>query len=412
MGDSDSSGLGPSRRLSSDLPPSLPLVSPMRARRTGGHPRPGRGLRFVPGFPTQVSGLPSAISQTRFRSQVSSFSSSAFTLVELLVATAILTLLSGLLMSIANQVGSAWREGQSANERRSTGRAILDFMATEIRQASSGISHPEVIDFKSGPGSPPTYSSLATHFVASLPALIGVASTTYPNTTGNGSGNNPFLNPHAVFWQAPIARNTSRGSLATIGYFVRWDGTQARLCRYQVDPADTANYTVFKTPQVNWVTSGNLNAIAPATAPTYQGWFADNVIGLWIRPLDAFGHPIQYEAGVPMKINNGYGFDSRRGYISNGPDGVYNNADDVKVAGPALPPAVEIAIVTIDSTRASRITTGDVTTIQNLALAKAADPSKMWDATDGIPAFLTGLPKGMRQAARCFSTTVYLVNAH
>jgi prepilin-type N-terminal cleavage/methylation domain-containing protein len=347
-------------------------------------------------------------------------SARAFTLVEILVATAILSLLAGLLMSIANQVGTAWRDGQSANERRSTGRAILDFMAAEMQQASTGISHPEVIDYKTTT-SPPDIPFRSLHLVASLPALIGAASDDYPDTTSvTSNASAPYLNPHALFWQAPVARNTSGGALASIGYFVRWVGTEARLCRLQVDAADTANFTVTKpklinqqVSPVNWLTGSILNSFAPATAPTYRGWFADNVIGLWVRPLDAFGRPIQFEAksGIPVKINNGFGLDSRRGYISNGPDGVYGNADDIKVAGPALPPAIEIAIVTLDSTRASRITDGDVTTIRNLALAKASDPSKMWDAADGIPGFLTGLPVGLRQAARCFSTTVYLTNA-
>ena len=330
-----------------------------------------------------------------------------FTLVEILVATAILSLLAGMLMTVANQVGTAWRDGQSQNERRSTGRALLDFMAAEVQQASVGITQPEVIDFKT---SPPTYSSLSTHFVASLPALIGATGTSYPTTTANGSST--YLNPHALFWQAPIARNPAGGALASVGYFVRWVGTEARLCRLQVDAADTANFRVLRTPRENWLNNTILDNLAPASAPTYQGWFGDNVIGLWVRPLDAWGRPIQYEAetSTPQKINNGYGFDSRRGYVSNGPDGTYGNSDDVKVAGPALPPAVEIAIVTIDSTSARRITTSDVTAIRNLAAAKASDPARMWDATDGIPGFITQLPVGLQRTARSYSTTVYLAS--
>jgi hypothetical protein len=41
-------------------------------------------------------------------------------------------------------------------------------------------------------------------------------------TTKVPAGN---LYPHALFWQAPVAKNTSMGNIASVGYFIRWDTT-------------------------------------------------------------------------------------------------------------------------------------------------------------------------------------------
>ena len=342
----------------------------------------------------------------------------AFTLVEILVSVGILTVLSVMLMTIANQVGIAWRDGESQNLRRSNGRAILDFLASEMQQATTGITQPEILDFSA---STPAFTSLSTHFAASLPAVTGSAAADFNLDEAEADGTNAYLNPHAVFWQSPIARDASRGMIASVGYYVRWIGTQPQLCRFYVDPTNTANFTVFNSTKndatgeiryANWVSSTVLDAVSPAAAPDYEGWFADNVIALFVRPLDAWGTPITRDADKNL-TNFGYGFDSRRGYYSCGPDKTWDNGtdDDVAVSAPALPPAVEITIVTLDSRALARIGTADVTTIQITAKAKAQDPTKLWDADDGVQGFIAGLPTGLRQSARYFTTTVYLANA-
>jgi len=327
------------------------------------------------------------------------------------VAVAILTVLSGLLMTIANQVGTAWRDGQAQNERRSTGRAVLEYMASELQQATVGITQPQCINFTS---SPPSYSALTTQFICSV-------------DQGNATTSNPayvpanLLNPHAAFWQAPLPGSASAGGIGSIGYFVRWidhdnnAGTASRpqLCRFSVAASDTTNFRVFRTPAENWLATTILDAVAPATAGSYRGWFADNVIALWVRPLDKWGNAIQREgtSATPQSILNGYGYDSRRGYYSPGPDGDYGTTgDNLKVAGPALPAAVEIAIVTLDSLAVQRLTPGDVTIIQNAARAEASNPVTMWGVSNSLPNFINNLPRGLLRSARYFSTTVQLTS--
>ncbi len=59
-----------------------------------------------------------------------------FTLVELLVAVAILSILSLLLMVILNQVSAGWSLVQSQIDARQNGRAILTLMASDLRPAA------------------------------------------------------------------------------------------------------------------------------------------------------------------------------------------------------------------------------------------------------------------------------------
>jgi len=221
-----------------------------------------------------------------------------FTLVEILVATSLLVVISLFLVEIANQSARAWTQGEHQSNNRQRAQVALDFMGRELQQAllsSDPINGP--LEFVIDP----------------------TAVTSFPNRD-------------TIFWQAPVATDASRGDLAEVGYFVRWTGTQASLCRFFVNPSDTANYHLYDTPSPSqWVSDSILNTVAPADKTDhYQGLFLENVIGLWVQAYQVDG----------------------TAYLG-----------DSRTAG-HLPAFVQISLALIDTTIAARLTASQASTVQ------------------------------------------------
>src|SRR5438552_691359 len=133
-------------------------------------------------------------------------SRAAFTLIEMLVATAVLALLVVLLMEVVNRASATWVQAQGQVERRHNGRAIADFIGQELQAALLPVD--------------PTGSSNKLNLQFVLNPKIG--------------------DGDAVFWQAPLATDQTNGDIAEIGYFLKWTGTtgtpHGQLCRFFVNP--------------------------------------------------------------------------------------------------------------------------------------------------------------------------------
>jgi prepilin-type N-terminal cleavage/methylation domain-containing protein len=337
-----------------------------------------------------------------------------FTLVELLVSIGVLSILVVLLLGILNQLSSTFTEIRAQIYRHQNGQAILGLIASDLRVAML----PQNRTDKN-----------------SLELLVD------PLSLLNASPNN-YLFPHAIFWQAPIASNTTNGNIAEVGYFIQWDATtnpnnpKPILCRFFVNPSDS-NYLIYSTTQ-NWLTPAIIGAVAPATTSPYQGWFADNVIGLWVRCLDANGVPItQTAAGVGQQAScqtTNYSFDSRLGYLSSNAGGAsgsyipkyayYDPGSKQNVIAGALPSTIEIAIVLLDSQAALRIK-APYTSISyapfTLTPAITANPAAVSPYTKNSPAdfwndinfFLSNLKASqplVAKGAHVYSIRVPLVN--
>ncbi len=300
----------------------------------------------------------------------------AFTILELLTAMAIFCLMGVALVSIAGQAGNIWKTGEGQNQRRANGRALLQNIARELQQAALPVGLPA----RQG----------ATANQANLQLLANIST----NPSNNTEIPPALLNPHGIFWQAPIARSTSSGDLACVGYFVKWDTSgatpKAQLCRYFVDPSDTANYLVYEqngTVPVNWLS--NIGTVAPSTASDLQGWFADHVIAFWVRCLDEYGQPIT-RAADGSSLGNGYGFDSRQGY---------RDSQGKMHPAPALPAAIDLAMVTLDQQTASHL--------KAPITASVGTPDTF---PQNIANFVNQLPDEIKKGAQVFSTRVHLQN--
>jgi prepilin-type N-terminal cleavage/methylation domain-containing protein len=257
-----------------------------------------------------------------------------FSLVELLVAMAVLAILSLVLLGVSNQVGNTWASGQNDNQNRMRARAALEFIGRELQAA---FLSPDPSD-------------------GSLQFVINPSTVT--------------LRHHdAIFWQAPVATDTSRGDLAVVGYFVRWHDGRGSLCRFFANPSDPASHLIDQHPATtDWVTDNLLDTVAPADkASHYAGLFLENVAGLWVEASARDGTP--------------YGGDSR-------------------AAGNVLPASVNISLVLLDNRIAERLREMPEVAAVSAASATAASAT----------AFLDALPPVIRPGASLVHFRVALRN--
>ncbi|MFA7343361.1 MAG: prepilin-type N-terminal cleavage/methylation domain-containing protein [Terrimicrobiaceae bacterium] len=253
----------------------------------------------------------------------------AFTLLELLVAMAVLLLLVLALSGIFHHASNAWLKGSGDVESRRVTRSLGDFIGEEMR----GALLPARTASRTGE--------------SNLQFLINPPSGQVPED---------YRNADAVFWQAPLATETSYGDLAEIGYFVKWDqSTPAKprpvLCRFFVNPSTQASGVVAPNPNYKiydatdpdaWLSPNLLDAVAPATsAQGYNGLFAENVIGLWVRSygLDGMELPRAFDS------RTGYTYKRQYQYLDADKQLQTNTVNERHY----LPARVTVSIVQIDS---------------------------------------------------------------
>lgn len=174
---------------------------------------------------------------------------SAFTLLELLVATAVFSILVLVLVAISNHALRTWSRNENKSDLREAARSAINLMGSELRQAALPVYRGD---------------TKGLQFVVN-PSSVSAA----------------FKNRDCIFWQAPVASSRTKGDLAIVGYFIRKDGNVPKLCRFFVNP-DDPDYQIYSSPDA-WVTDDLLNSKAPANeASDLQGVFLENVPGMWI----------------------------------------------------------------------------------------------------------------------------------
>jgi prepilin-type N-terminal cleavage/methylation domain-containing protein len=292
--------------------------------------------------------------------------SRAFTLVEVLIATAILSLLILLLTSLLSGVHRTWVAGEQKVSEFQDGRAILELISRELSQA--------VISQK-------------LQFVQN-PTLTGA---------------NQRLNSDSIFWQAPAAP-TANGNLAEIGYYLTEDATKTgadvyQLKRFYVPPIDNTNYKIFTTgyqptdSSAPWVTS-----------PTsLSNTVASGVIAFWVRCYDRNDDLIPWlsanvGAAAPLKFNSAAHFQPAIAGTSS--SFKYTSATNT-VRANLLPVAVELTLVTVDAQTFKRNPTIPAQTAQS-------GPS---DLPVVSASFSQQLISNKITSARMFSTRVNLMNS-
>jgi type II secretory pathway component PulJ len=254
----------------------------------------------------------------------------SFTLLEMLTATTLLIILTGLLFRVTSDATSIATFATEQMDTNRTGRECLDLIGREITKAAL------------------PWNRSATN----LQFLINPAGLATMD-----------CNPDTIFWQAPVSHSTSYGNLAIVGYLVLRDfsSTDKKNSRLQLrriyvepeNPSSTTYYTIYNST-ATWVTQSLVSNFAPSTATldnsnAQKGWVADGVIGIWVRCLDKSGNPITADATGTTFTNPG--FDSRAGYTYQ--SGSYKYATNYSV----LPSSIEVALLCVSSKEIQRIQT-------------------------------------------------------
>lgn len=192
-----------------------------------------------------------------------------FTLLELLVAAALFLLLMALLLTVISSTTTIASKTSEQIEATRIARESFDLIGRDITSASL-----------------PWNRTNAN----SLQFLVNPAAAT---TAG-------FTNRDSMFWQAPVARDATKGNLAILGYFVLQQLTpnsrdsRLQLRRVFIDPKSTnGDYNIYSNS--TWLTDTILKDFGPLTADAdnsnaQKGWVSDGVLGMWVRCLDKTGN--------------------------------------------------------------------------------------------------------------------------
>ena len=300
---------------------------------------------------------------------------SAFSLIEMLVALAVFAILLTILAGSYSGIEKAISQTNARREANATGRAALEWITRDLERI-----RPPAPGFIWSV----TRNTNTNRPVATLGSQFLIASNQI--TTNK--------NPHAAFWQVANEEGAGR-TTAIVGYFVRWitetnnsiPTTRPVLCRLYLNQTNAAYPAGLNTANGTWL-DDNLLTNAPGNAPSYRGWFADNIHSIWFRALDANGSPISTNASSTNFTNGS--FDSRQGYLSG----------TNRIMGPALPSSVEVAVIVMNPQRLQ----GNSATYPVLS-GLGSNPANFWsDIQSAMNA--TNIPPQIRESLRLYSTRV------
>lgn len=237
-----------------------------------------------------------------------------FTLLEVLVASALFLILMVLLMTVISNTTTIASKTSEQIEATRIARESLDLIGRDIVSATI-------------PWNRTNTNSL--QFVVNPAALTAA-----------------YANRDAMFWQAPLVRDATNGNLAIVGYFVSRDfvagsrDSRLQLRRTYIEPGNTNTYKIYSTPNA-WLDAATFSDFGPTGAGSAEidnqnaqrGWVADGILGMWVRCLDRTG------SAIVNTTNSGIaGFDSRLGYRISGKQWYPTNYS-------ALPAFVEVTLV-------------------------------------------------------------------
>jgi uncharacterized protein (TIGR02599 family) len=269
-----------------------------------------------------------------------------FTLVELLVASAVLILLLGMLLSATDSASTTVRYASAKIEAFAGARSGFDVITQKLSEATLNTYW----DYYDTTGSRRTQSNAGSF----TPSTYGRASDLQflvRNNTVNGNWG------HELFFQTPDAFSNSaeylstRGLLNTCGFFVRYGsnadfrpralGTKVPLrYRYRlmatIEPTENFSiYTNAATDNLQWATT---LATGTNTKP-----LVDNVIALIVWPRLSLG-----EDSTGSKLTENFCYDSQK----------WSGSTVQPITFGQLPPTVQMTIVIIDEASASRLDNG------------------------------------------------------
>jgi len=273
-----------------------------------------------------------------------------FTIVEMMVATAILVLLLAVLLSALNSSTTLWTRGSSKIQSFQQARAAYEAMTRKISQATLNIYW----DYeRNASGTPIGYMRQSE-----LQFVSGPATNLFTLASSNRT--------HAVFFQAPLGYATNQPLLQTLlncaGYYLEFNTDKDTVNLSFLYPRVTERYR-YRLMEM-WQPSERLGIYSsnrptntlPPPSPWYSqtnaAMLAENIIALVIRPRlpereDPSGNAIVTTGFIyNSKATNSYSATNAAGIVTSGT--TLNQ----------LPPVVQVTMVAIDERSANRQANG------------------------------------------------------
>ncbi|MBC8001055.1 MAG: Verru_Chthon cassette protein C [Opitutaceae bacterium] len=287
-----------------------------------------------------------------------------FTLVELLVSMAVLSIFLVVLLMLTDISQKLWRRTSSSIQMFERARASFDVITRRLSQATVST----YLDYYDSSGA--RRNPTSTTFV---PSSYGRASDLHfrSGVTSAILGSGIAAPTHGAFFFAPLGFTDNNASyrdlpnlVNPVGYFVEFandaserpaflqsaglpDRYRYRLIEVVQPAQDFKGYPALTdtdlTNDSNWLTeAGGLKA------STFKHTLAENIIAFVVRPELSERDAAAAGLPKPWNLTDGYSYNSRAGKI---------NAKD-KMQFAQLPPLVRVSMVAVDENVAARLTTG------------------------------------------------------
>lgn len=282
----------------------------------------------------------------RVRYGVSGFR--GFTLVEVLVATAVLLIVSLTLLTVVDATRRIWRETTSRAEQFREARRAFDRIAHRISQATLN----PYWDYVNSSGQPRTTTNAATFVPAGYSRQSELRFIQVPASSLSAPRGGQ-MHGVAMFFQVPAgeARNTALDGmdtlLNTVGFFLE-NGSDATLLPNTIQPSaartrfrlfelvePSENLTVYSLTSGNALYGGDDWFTGPLSRTQYSHLLAENIVALTFVAiyLDRNGN----------RVENHF----------------YSSAPSLTMPQPIeannLPPNVRVTMVAVDEVSAARI---------------------------------------------------------
>ena len=317
--------------------------------------------------------------------------SAAFSLIELLISLAVLSVLVVLAASLIGAIQDVWKRSSARTEQFRSARQALETISSRLSQATL---NPYWVVQTNSSGVPIRYERQSD-----LRFLTGPAISTIGSTVGGGT----IVPGSAIFFQAPTGYFTNNSAsslnaaLNTWGYYVEYGPDSSRppfistsiiptknrfrLVEF-IDPSD--GLTIFSKTSGNSAYNGKDWFTAPLATAGNRRVLADNIVAFVALPRLSSTEDSTGTALSPAYIYN------------------TTNSSATPTLNPKhqLPPIVDIAVVAISETTANRITWGTTPPVFGTNLFQNAA-----DMDADLETLRTNIEK-MNLSARVFRTSV------
>lgn len=279
------------------------------------------------------------------RRRLSRAGAGAFTILELLVAMAILSLIVVVLAGVTGKMGSLWRSSGSKIEQFRESRRAFESITRRISTAT--LAPYLDYEYPGGDTTKPPTKYVRKSDLRFLSAPVSVAGVTAVPA-----------NSHAIFFQAPLGFVDDRANygglehlLNTWGYFVDYTGitnpSDSTTTKYRFrliemrEPSE--KLSVYRLTRGNNSYAGKDWFTIPAGVAANRRVLADNVIALIFRPTLSVADD---STGAALASNYQY-------------DSTASSATANINPKNQLPPLIEVIMVVLDEQSAARVCTGD-----------------------------------------------------